>query len=42
MFLYFDRFTPQDLITMVTDRGQKLGMVVDLTYTNKYYDGVVS
>ncbi|XP_041371066.1 RNA/RNP complex-1-interacting phosphatase-like [Gigantopelta aegis] len=35
------RFTPRDLMSMIADRGHKLGMLVDLTYTNKYYDGAV-
>lgn len=31
------RFTPKILLETVTLQGHKLGLVIDLTFTNKYY-----
>ncbi|KAK3599431.1 hypothetical protein CHS0354_036449 [Potamilus streckersoni] len=33
-----ERFTPQTLIDMLNDRGLTLGLIIDLTFTTKYYN----
>uniref|UniRef100_K1PZ87 RNA/RNP complex-1-interacting phosphatase n=1 Tax=Magallana gigas TaxID=29159 RepID=K1PZ87_MAGGI len=32
-----EQFTPKKLVAMVSEQGHRLGMVVDLTFTKKYY-----
>lgn len=36
------RFTPHQLLESLKANGYKLGLVIDLTYTNRYYNGHVS
>ncbi|KAL3864944.1 hypothetical protein ACJMK2_006587 [Sinanodonta woodiana] len=33
-----ERFTPQSLIDTLKERGLTLGLIIDLTFTTKYYD----
>ncbi|NWX26569.1 DUS11 phosphatase, partial [Notiomystis cincta] len=32
-----ERFSPQDLIRKVRERKEELGLIIDLTYTTRYY-----
>ncbi|NXD02538.1 DUS11 phosphatase, partial [Certhia familiaris] len=32
-----ERFSPQDLLRKVKERKEELGLIIDLTYTNRYY-----
>ncbi|NXR63726.1 DUS11 phosphatase, partial [Rhadina sibilatrix] len=32
-----DRFSPQDLIRSLRERQEELGLIIDLTYTGRYY-----
>ena len=36
------RFTPAQLLESLKAKGYKLGLVIDLTYTSRYYNGRVS
>ncbi|XP_064631105.1 RNA/RNP complex-1-interacting phosphatase-like [Lineus longissimus] len=33
-----ERFTPKDLIAKVSEKSLQLGLVIDFTYTDRYYD----
>lgn len=36
------RFGPEDVIEKLKDKGKELGLVIDITYTDKYYHKGVS
>ncbi|XP_077161044.1 RNA/RNP complex-1-interacting phosphatase isoform X1 [Paroedura picta] len=35
-----ERFSPLDLVNQVTEQKEELGLIIDLTYTTRYYDPV--
>lgn len=37
-----ERFSPHDLIRKVKERKEELGLIIDLTYTTRYYGPEVS
>lgn len=37
-----ERFSPLDLIHQVREQKEELGLIIDLTYTTRYYEPEVS
>lgn len=37
-----ERFSPHDLITKIKEQKEELGLIIDLTYTTRYYGPEVS
>ena len=39
--IFSDRFTPDILMSRIQEQGLELGMIIDLTFTRKYYNSQV-
>ena len=37
-----EAFTPQDLMSLCEEKGYRLGLIIDLTFTKRYYDPKVT
>ena len=37
-----EAFTPEDLMSLCEEKGYRLGLIIDLTFTKRYYDPQVT